>query len=112
LGAGALLHLVYPELLDNSFTAHAWERTWSGGSAGCFGLMGALAARARKPWPLLALFAAWETYVAIWQLHQYTPAFHITALVTGFVTLRYAAPLARRRWLAIVARAREHRLHT
>jgi hypothetical protein len=100
LGAGMLLHVIYPDLIDTAFFARAWARTWSGGSAGAFGLMGALAARTRRPWPLLALFLAWETYVAFWQLHQYTPAFHLTALLSGFVALRYAIPQARRRWYA------------
>jgi hypothetical protein len=94
--AGVLLHLLYPEVLDNAFLAHAWERTWSGGSAGCFGLMGAIAARARRPWVLLGLFAAWEINVVVWYLRQYTPAFHLSALATGFVALRYAGPIADR----------------
>ncbi len=47
-GAGILLHLVYPEITTAPMYAYAWERTWSGGSAGCFGVMGALAARSRR----------------------------------------------------------------
>ncbi len=90
LAAGLLLHLLYPQVVDNAFMARAWDRTWSGGSAGCFGLMGALAARARVCWPVLALFVLWEVNVVVWYLREYTPAFHLTALVVGFLILRYA----------------------
>jgi hypothetical protein len=90
LAAGALLHLIYPAVLDAPLLATAWGRTWSGASAACFGLMGALAARARVPWPLLGLFALWELNVAVWYLRSYTPAFHLTALLAGFLAMRYA----------------------
>lgn len=92
--AGILLHIVYPTISDHAVLEQAWERTWSGGSAGAFGLMGAIAARARTPWPLLAFFAFWELNVGWWYLRSYTPAFHITSLVVGFVWTRYglAAP--------------------
>lgn len=89
--AGVLLHAIYPEVADTPLLAAAWGRTWSGGSAASFGLMGALAARARNPWPLLGLFALWEINVAVWYLRSYTPAFHLTALVVGFLIVRYAA---------------------
>lgn len=96
VGAAVLLRLIYPALVDNEFLAHAWTRTWSGGSVGCFGLMGALAARAPRPWPLLALFVFWEVNIVWWYLREWTPAFHLTALIAGFVGLRYAVPQARR----------------
>ena len=54
--------------------------------------MGALAARALRPWLLLGLFALWEINVAIWYLEEYTPAFHLTALLTGFLVTRRALP--------------------
>lgn len=87
--AGILLHLIYPELAEASFLERAWSRTWSGGSAGCFGLMGALAGRARRPGPLLSLFVIWELNIAWWNLRSYTPAFHLTALLFGFLATRY-----------------------
>ena len=96
VGAGSLLHLLYPGTADSGFLAHAWGRTWSGGSAGSFGVMGAMAARARRPWLLLGLFATWEVTVVTWYLRQYTPAFHLSALTTGFVAMRYAEPFVRR----------------
>lgn len=92
LAAGVLLHILYPEVLAGEFFDYAWNRTWSGGSAGAFGVMGALAGRARRPWPLLALFAAWEAGVALLYLKQYTSAFHITALLVGFVATRKWLP--------------------
>jgi hypothetical protein len=95
VGAGLLLHALYPEVWDSAFAARAWERTWSGGSAGTFGLMGALAARARRPWPLLGLFVFWEANVVGWYLREYTPAFHLSALPAGFVAARYAVPPVR-----------------
>lgn|GEM_PF-118514 len=68
----------------------AWTQAWTGGSAGAFGLMGATAARARRPWLLLVLFGFWELNVGYWWLRSYTPAFHITAMLTGFLLARYA----------------------
>lgn len=93
--AGVLLHLIYPEVVETSFVERAWTRTWSGGSAGCFGLMGAFAARARRPGPLLSFFLVWELNVAWWNLRSYTPAFHLTALVVGFLLTRYVIVPAR-----------------
>ena len=87
--AGVLLHALYPEPLDYDLLRRAWERTWSGGSAGCFGLLGAVAGRARRPLPLLLLFVLWELNVAVWYLKHYTPAFHLTALVAGFLATRH-----------------------
>jgi hypothetical protein len=92
LGAGLVLHLVYPELLDTALLRNAWNRTWSGGSAGAFGLMGALAARARRPGPLLALFLLWEANLAFWFFRLYTPAFHVIALAAGFAATRWLLP--------------------
>jgi hypothetical protein len=91
LVAGVLLYPLVALVPGSDLLAHAWERTWSGGSAGAFGLVGALAARARTPWPLLGFFAFWELNVGLFYLESYTPAFHLTALVTGFL-------LARRAW--------------
>ena len=109
--AGALLHLLYPEFVDTGFFARAWARTWSGGSVGCFGLMGAMAARARTPWPLLAGCILWEVNVVAWYLREYTPAFHLTGLAAGFVALRYAAPLLRRYGPSVLGGRPEVRLH-
>jgi hypothetical protein len=80
------------------YAAHGWQwplsqvavdTVWTGGSAGAFGLMGAMAARARNPWPLLAFFAFWELNVGWFFLKSYTPAFHSVALVVGFLAARY-----------------------
>ena len=95
--AGVLLHLIYPELLDHDLLRRAWQRTWSGGSAGCFGLLGAMTARARRPWPLAVLIVLWELNVAWWYLKHYTPAFHLTAFVTGFLVTRFLLPPRPRR---------------
>ena len=89
---GVLLHVIYPDLWDASFLETAWERTWSGGSAGCFGLMGGLAARARKPWILLGLFGLWEDFIEYVNLRSYTTVFHFAALFAGFVVVRYLIP--------------------
>lgn len=95
LVASLLLHLIYPGVSDDRFFQRAWDRTWSGGSVGAFGLMGALAARAPVPWPLLGFFVFWELNVGWWYLQSYTPAFHLTALATGFLLARY---VLRPRW--------------
>ncbi len=89
---GVVLHLIYPELWGASFLERAWERTWSGGSAGCFGLMGGLAARARKPWLLLGIFGLWEVFIEYVNLRSYTTVFHFAALFAGFVAVRYLIP--------------------
>jgi MFS transporter, UMF1 family len=86
--AGALLH-VLRQVGDAPWIDAAWTGGWTGGSAGAFGLMGAVAARARRPWLLLGLFAAWELNVAYWWLKSYTPAFHLIAMATGFVLARF-----------------------
>jgi membrane associated rhomboid family serine protease len=103
LGAAALLHALYPAVLDTPLLANAWERTWSGGSAGCFGLLGALAARARRPWPLAALFILWEVNVAVWYLQNYTPAFHLLAFAAGFLAARYLIPSPRQTAAGVAA---------
>lgn len=88
LVAGIALHGLVAIWPDVGFIEHAWERTWSGGSVGAFGLMGALAARARRPAPVFGFFVFWELNVGVWELRSYTPAFHLTALVTGFLLAR------------------------
>jgi hypothetical protein len=88
LVAGVLVHLVYPNLIEHEVVEKAWHRTWSGGSAGAYGIMGAFAARARRPGPLLCLIVLWEINVAYWYLRHLTPAFHLTALVAGFAVTR------------------------
>lgn len=94
--SGFLLHLIYPHLWDIRFLENAWNRSWSGGSAGCFGVMGAIAARARRPFLLLAIFVAWEC--AIWwiNLRNYTSVFHLFAMASGFAIARWSlAPIRR-----------------
>jgi membrane associated rhomboid family serine protease len=83
-GAGTLLHLIYPEVVSGGAFADAWGRTYSGASAGAFGLLGVLAASSRRRYLLLAAFAVWELGVWYFYLFNYTPAFHLTALVTGY----------------------------
>lgn len=92
LVAGVVLHGLYPAWPGVGVLEHAWERTWSGGSVGAFGLMGALSARARRPWLVFGFFVFWELNVGAWMLRSYTPMFHLTALVTGFWMTRAMAP--------------------
>ena len=40
-------------------------------------------------WLLLGIFILWEVNVAWWYLKEYPPAFHLTALFTGFLVTRY-----------------------
>ncbi len=88
LVAGAMLHLLYPGVAETSTLERAWERAWGGGSAGCFGLMGALAARSAHPWAWMTAFMVWETQVWFWKLQNYTPVFHFAALAIGFLAAR------------------------
>ena len=96
LVAGVLLHLVYPHLWDTRLFEVAWNRYWTGGSAGCFGLLGAVAARARRPELLLAVFVVWEC--AVWWiiLRNYASAFHLSAMAAGFLATRWLLPPFRR----------------
>lgn len=91
LFAGILLH-VLRATMDAAWIEDTWDRAWTGGSAGAFGLMGALAARARRPWLLLLIFAAWEINVGFWYLRSYTPAFHLSALAAGYAIARWKLP--------------------
>ena len=95
MAAGLPLH-VYPNPWDTRLFEVAWNRYWTGGSAGCFGVLGAFAARARRPGLLLAIVLARER--AIWWivLRNYASAFHIAALVAGFALTRWALPPIRR----------------
>jgi hypothetical protein len=89
IAAGTLLHIIYPHIWDTRTLEVAWNRHWTGGSAGCFGILGAIAARAPRPAPLLVLILVWEAavwYVVLW---NYTPAFHLAALAAGFALARW-----------------------
>lgn len=87
--AGTLLHIIYPAFLDTPTLASAWTRAWVGGSAGCFGLIGATAARSQRLGTFLGLAVLWEMNVWYWRLQNYTPMFHFAALATGFLIARY-----------------------
>lgn len=86
---GALLLHVLRSTMDAAWIDSAWNDQWTGGSCGAFGLMGAVAARARNPWPLLALYLVWEINVEWFHLRNYTPVFHLFSLAIGFVLARY-----------------------
>lgn len=98
--AGTLLTVAHPAVVQNASLEFSWERAWGGGSAGCFGLMGALAARSRHPERMLLLFMAWEALVWTVDLRSYTSAFHLAALFAGFgiTGLLPARPVRRGVW--------------
>jgi hypothetical protein len=79
--AGLLLH-VLRALFDAAWIETAWSQPWTGGSAGAFGLVGAFAARAQKPGPLIAAVLFWELNVA----------FHLVAFLAAFLWVRYRMP--------------------
>ncbi len=90
--SGFLLHLIYPHIWDMRYFEIVWNRHWTGGGAGCFGLLGAFAARARRPALLLAVFVAWECFIWWVNLRNYTSTFHLSALAAGFVATRHLLP--------------------
>ncbi len=92
LVAGTLLHLIYPDVLNSPGLASAWERGWGGGSVGCFGLIGAMAARARSPWMLLGFFVVMELCIAGWSLAAFTPVMHFAGLLAGFLIASWWRP--------------------
>jgi membrane associated rhomboid family serine protease len=93
--AGAALHIIYPSIIDTRALDIAWTRSWGGGSAGVFGVIGALIGRARNPWPLIGLVVAWETAFALFVYRDYVPAFHAPAFFVGFAATRWLLPGSR-----------------
>ncbi len=87
--AGLLHWVLYPGILDTQLLRQAQGMLWTGGSAGAFGIMGAVAARARVWWALLGFFVVWELNVGWWYLESFTPAFHLSALMAGFLLTRF-----------------------
>lgn len=81
--AGILAHVV-GWLWDPAWLAALMQKPWVGGSAGAFGLAGATAARARRPWLIMGVLTAWELNVEWWHLRNYTIVFHSVALATGW----------------------------
>jgi hypothetical protein len=90
LVAGIGLYVVDAQV-SHRILDEAWDRSWNGGSAGCYGLVGFVAAGARRPWLMLGLIGAWEIGLTGVHLRSYTPAFHVTALLAGFVAGRLLA---------------------
>ncbi|MEX0784319.1 MAG: hypothetical protein WD557_16885 [Dehalococcoidia bacterium] len=88
LVAGLVLHTLDGRV-THPILDEAWERSWNGGSAGCYGLIGLLAARSRRPWLMLGLVGAWEIGLVGAHLRSFTPAFHVSALLAGFVAGRW-----------------------
>ncbi|QKT03909.1 rhomboid family intramembrane serine protease [Ectothiorhodospiraceae bacterium 2226] len=89
LGAGVLLHLLYPLFPDvHTFGEGGWYRVFNGASAGGFGLMAAYAALSPRPWLWIGLFALWEPTFWLLVTNDYTFAFHFIAFTTGFVGVR------------------------
>ena len=94
----AFLHAVYPDVFERDPFAQAWNREYSGGSAGALGLAGVFAALSARPLLWLAAFVAWELGLGYFYLENFTPGFHIAALLTGFVATaaaRRSAAVAR-----------------
>ncbi len=90
LVAGISLYFVDAQV-SHRILDEAWERSWNGGSAGCYGLVGFVAAAARRPWLMLGLIGAWEIGLTGIHLRSYTPAFHVSALLAGFIAGRILA---------------------
>lgn len=86
--AGAAL-LIIDATTSSAWWANEADRIWVGGSAGAYALIGATAARARRPGAMLAAALLWEVGLAIVYLHRATPLFHVTALATGFAWTRW-----------------------
>lgn len=101
LVAGVLLHIIYPDISDAEMFSRAWERTYGGASAAAVGLNGVFSAtfrprgQRRWTWLALAVFIAWELSVWWFYLQNYTPFFHLTALLAGFLTGSLLLPARR-----------------
>ncbi len=101
LAAGVLLHIIYPDISDAEMFSRAWGRTYGGASAGAVGLNGVFSAtfrprgQRRWTWLALAVFATWELSVWWLYLQNYTPFFHLTALLAGFLAGSLLLPARR-----------------
>ncbi|MBX3467593.1 MAG: hypothetical protein KF878_11955 [Planctomycetes bacterium] len=83
LGAGAL-HVLYPLFPDvHAFSEGGWYRVFNGGSAGGFGLMGAMAATSRFTAVWVALYCLWEPSFWLVVTQDFTAVLHVTAFFTG-----------------------------
>lgn len=69
---------------------HAAAVSWSGASVGCFGLLGALAATARNPWPLLLTILLFEVTVELALIPTLALVMHGAGFAFGFVVSRLA----------------------
>jgi hypothetical protein len=74
---------------DSSWVQHELSRVWVGGSAGVAGLLGGVAARARRSWPWLLGAVVWEIGLDVVWLRSSTPLFHFSALAVGFAWVRW-----------------------
>jgi hypothetical protein len=95
LGAGLLLHALYPMFPDvYMFGPAGWDRYYAGGSAGGYGLLGAFAATSRRPMLWITLFLLWEVPYWLVISGDYTSVFHFIAVATGYMLGRWGISTA------------------
>lgn len=87
IGASVILHGIRA-FGTAPWIEQAWDDAWVGGSSGCFGVLGAMAARAPRPWAAVLIVLLWEANVEWWHLRNYTPVFHLLAFAVGFGMMR------------------------
>lgn len=73
---------------------HGWNEylartSWSGASVGCFGLLGATVATARKPWILLGGWALFESVVEWGLVPGLAVTMHVAGFLFGFTASRW-----------------------
>jgi membrane associated rhomboid family serine protease len=85
-----LLILAAPLNGGASWSHHMAQISWSGASVGCFGLLGATLATARKPQYLVAAWLAYEYFVEWTMVPSVAVAMHLAGFTFGFVVSRIA----------------------
>lgn len=86
-GCFNLANIWWPE---NEFVSFVYGRNWMGGSAGFYGIYGALLQKSKKPLTGLLIVACWETFSnQVFGISSQINLMHMTAATFGFLTWGY-----------------------
>jgi membrane associated rhomboid family serine protease len=84
--SAALLHVLYPLFPDVYMVAEGgWYRVFNGGSAGSYALLAAYSVTSPRRWLWIGAFVLWEPGFWLLITGDYTPVFHISAFLTGWL---------------------------
>jgi hypothetical protein len=91
-GVAALTLVVLLEPIHGqaALAEHVGRVSWSGASVGCFGILGALVATARNPWPILGVWLAVEFFIESQMLPELALIMHMVGFLFGYTASRLA----------------------